>query len=199
MYWTLWSSWPVNLQNPNLVRNVLSRFFGRRNICGKLLKRRVCGLHCYLQYHCWIGADRVWHILNNLMANRNTPQRGFAQATGTSNVPSPHLSSLPPNCFRRLDFWIQGVEVLTNSTSCISTTCRHPLARPPISGRWQPILVCHMVFEPPSWKQFPLYVCHISHSAVLDVFSTKTHYSCSSLTGTPQWLSPARFDMMQCH
>lgn len=50
---------------------------------------------------------------------------GLRTATGTSKcTPPPHLHL----CTQSLDFWIQEVEDLMNSTSCISTTCRHPLA-----------------------------------------------------------------------
>jgi hypothetical protein len=80
-----------------------------------------------------IGADRVWAHIRLILWSIKTlvdaadVDGGLRTATGTSKCTPPlHLHSRTQS-LSELDFWIQEVEVLTNSTSCISTTCRHPL------------------------------------------------------------------------
>jgi hypothetical protein len=77
-----------------------------------------------------IGADRVWSrtrtILWSMETLLNAADDDGGLCTAPKCTPPPHLHSLT-QLLSELDFWIQEVEVLTNSTSCISTTCRHPL------------------------------------------------------------------------
>jgi len=109
-------------------------FFGGRNICGKLLKAAsFVNSIVTSDIIAGIGADRVWAHTRTILWSIKTlldaadVDGGLCTATGTSKcTPPPHLHSLTQSLSER-DFWIQEVEVLTNSTSCISTTCRHPL------------------------------------------------------------------------
>jgi len=110
--------------------------FGRRNICGKLLKAvSFVNSIATSDIIAGIGADRVWAhsrtILWSLLDAADV-DGGLRTATGTSKCTPPHLHSLTQSLSSsELDFWIQELEVLMNSTSCISTTCRHPLVNPP--------------------------------------------------------------------
>ena len=99
-----------------------------------------CEIHCYLNnIIVGIGADRVWaHIYTILysadsLLNVADVDGGLCTATGTSKcTPPPHPHSLT-RLRSDLNFWIQKVKVLENSTSGFSTTSRHPLVDAPFS------------------------------------------------------------------
>jgi len=92
-----------------------------------------CDIHCYLQCHCrhWCG----WGLgtyLHNIIFHWFTPQRDRRRRRvvhshrSVEMYPPPHPHSLTRLC-SDLNFWIQKVKVLENSTSGSSTTSRHPL------------------------------------------------------------------------
>ena len=113
--------------------------FARRNICGKLPKAVgfvifiVCSL---LPPISLSGLVRIWsgHILtqsHTSSIHSSTWQTlkldgGSAQPPERSKCTPQHPHSLP-QLHSDLDFWIQKVKLLENSTSCISTTSRYLL------------------------------------------------------------------------
>ena len=66
------------------------------------------------------------HTLRIHSSTRQTLTAGCAQPPERRNVPStPSLTRLRSSS--NLNFWIQRVKTIENSTSCFSTTSRHPL------------------------------------------------------------------------
>ena len=123
----------VNLQDPNLARKCSVH----DSLCGGTAEEptwditgsgKFCELHCCLRYHCrdWCGwgLDTILWSIETLLDMAEV-EGGLCTATGTSKRTLHTFTH--SQLLSELDFWIQDVEFLTNSTSCISTTCRHPL------------------------------------------------------------------------
>ena len=78
-------------------------------------------------YRVWVHTFTISYSIYSLL-NAADVDGGLCTATGTSKwPPPPHPHSLTRLC-SDLDFWIQRVKTFKNSTSCFSTTSRHPLA-----------------------------------------------------------------------
>ena len=83
-------------------------------------------------------------------STRQTLTESYAQPPEHQNVPRLHLHSRTQS-LSELDFWIQELEVLTNSTSCISTTCRHPLGENAQIARFRVHQTRYSLRRLPNW------------------------------------------------
>ena len=133
------SSVTINLQDSNLTQKCsVYDSLGRGTYVGNYWKRWVLWtpllpLILLLPGLVQIGSRHILEQSYGQSKHSSTQQtmtEGYAQPPEHQNVPPPlHLHSCT-QLLSELNFWIWEVKVFMNLTSCISTTCRHPLVIP---------------------------------------------------------------------
>ena len=121
----------INLQDPNLARKCsVHDSLGGGTYVGNSESGEFCEFHCNLLPPIslpglvQIGSGHI--ILWSIKTLDAADVDGGLRTANIKMHPPLHLHSLTQS-LSELDFWIQEVEVLTNSTSCISTTCCQPV------------------------------------------------------------------------